>query len=283
MVDSFRTAVSDWLHESLQSDIYVRVPYGNIEPVLIDKLLAVPGVGEYSARRLAWIESPAGRTRIIVVKLAPGSYAGVTMLDADPDHAWQQFEQGDAVLVSESYAYRNKLGSGDTLNLHTPAGEKAFRVAATYRSYDAGTGAVLISRSTYLAHWQDPAIDSLGLYLEPGADIDRVMAELQQTSNGKQAIFIRSNRDLLDISLRIFDRTFIITDVLYWLAVGVAIIGILGAMLALQLERARELAVLRALGMTPGQLGGMVILQTGFIGLLSGLAAMRSVCSWLQS
>jgi putative ABC transport system permease protein len=79
---------------------------------------------------------------------------------------------------------------------------------------------------------------------------------------------------LRDISLGIFDRTFVITDVLYWLAVGVAVIGILGAMLALQLERARELAVLRAIGMTPTQMGALVTIQTGFIGLLSGAAAI---------
>jgi putative ABC transport system permease protein len=125
-----------------------------------------------------------------------------------------------------------------------------------------------------MKHWNDPTIDALGIYLEHGADIDKVMLELERTSNGKQAILVRSNRDLKDMSLQIFDRTFVITDVLYWLAVGVAVIGILGAMLALQLERARELAVLRALGMTPGQLGGMVTLQTGLIGLLSGIAAV---------
>ena len=64
---------------------------------------------------------------------------------------------------------------------------------------------------------------------------------------------------------------------------GVAFIGILGAMLALQLERAREFAVLRALGMTPAQLGGMVTLQTGVIGLLSGLAAvpLGLVMAWV--
>ena len=55
---------------------------------------------------------------------------------------------------------------------------------------------------------------------------------------------------------------------------GVAFIGILSAMLALQLERARELATLRALGMTTRQVGGMVTLQSGGIGLLSGVAAI---------
>jgi uncharacterized membrane protein (DUF4010 family) len=45
-------------------------------------------------------------------------------------------------------------------------------------------------------------------------------------------------------------------------------------MLALQLERAREFATLRALGMTPAQVGGMITAQTGVIGLLSGLASI---------
>ena len=54
-------------------------------------------------------------------------------------------------------------------------------------------------------------------------------------------------------------------------------------MLALQLERARELAILRGLGMTPGQMGGLVTMQTAFIGLLSGLAAipLGLVMAWV--
>jgi putative ABC transport system permease protein len=74
--------------------------------------------------------------------------------------------------------------------------------------------------------------------------------------------------------MRIFDRTFVITDVLYWLTLGVAFIGILSAMLALQLERSREFATLRALGMTPTQVGSMITTQTGMIGFLSGIAAL---------
>ena len=86
-----------------------------------------------------------------------------------------------------------------------------------------------------------------------------------------------------ELSLEIFDQTYVITNVLYWLAMGVAFIGILSAMLALQLERARELAKLRALGMTPRQVGGMIALQSGGIGLLSGIASipLGVVMAWV--
>ncbi len=274
MVDSFRGAVSEWIGTSLQSDVYVGVPYGSLDPELIEDLASVPGVADYSARVWTWLETPQGRTRIIAEKMAAGSYAAATILDADAEQAWQQFDEEEAVFVSEPFAYRNRLGSGDTLTLVTRSGSEPFRIAATYRSYNAGPGSVFMSRATYLKHWHDPSIDALGIYLQQGADIDEVMLALERTSNGKQAILVRSNRELKELSLQIFDRTFVITNVLYWLAVGVAVIGILGAMLALQLERARELAVLRALGMTRGQLGSMVILQTGLIGLLSGIAAI---------
>ena len=274
MVDSFRGAVGEWIGNSLQSDIYVGVAYGSLNPDLIQNLASVAGVAEYSARRWAWLETPQGRTRIIAEKMAAGSYAATTILDADAKQAWRQFDQDEAVFVSEPFAYRNQLGSGDTLNLLTRSGPRPFRIAATYRSYDAGSGSVFMNSATYLKHWNDQSIDALGIYLERDADIETVMLELQRTSSGKQAILVRSNRELRDLSLQIFDRTFVITNVLYWLAVSVAIIGILGAMLALQLERARELAVLRALGMTPGQLGGMVTFQTGLIGLFSGIAAL---------
>jgi putative ABC transport system permease protein len=274
MVDSFRGAVSEWIGTSLQSDVYVGVPYGGLNSELIQDLRSVPGVADYSAQRRAWLETPQGRTRIIAEQMAAGSYAATTILDADTEWAWRQFDEEEAVFVSEPFAYRNRLGSGDTLILVTRSGAKPFPIAATYRSYGGGSGSVFMSRATYVKYWNDQTIDALGIYLERGADIDEVMLELERTSNGKQAIIVRSNRDLRDISMEIFDRTFVITNVLYWLAVSVAVIGILGAMLALQLERARELAVLRALGMTPGQLGGMVTLQTGLIGLLSGIASI---------
>ena len=44
--------------------------------------------------------------------------------------------------------------------------------------------------------------------------------------------------------------------------------------MALSLERARELGTLRALGLTPGQLRGLVMLQTGLMGLAAGVLAL---------
>jgi len=283
MVDSFRGSVSEWLGNTLQSDIYVGVPRGSLDPDLVEDLVAVPGVASYSTSRRTWLETEAGRVRLIVLQMAPGNYAGTAIRNGDPDEIWRQFDEEGAVLVSDPYAYRHAVGRGDTIRLKTKNGDRVFRIAAVYQSYDANGGAILMSRRTYDIFFEDPTINSVGIYLADGADVDGVMDEIRQVSAGRQSLIMNSNARIRDISLNIFDRTFVITDVLYWLAVGVAVIGILGAMLALQLERARELGVLRAIGMTPAQVGALVTIQTGFIGLLSGIAAipLGLVMAWV--
>jgi putative ABC transport system permease protein len=274
MVDSFRGSVNEWLGNTLQSDVYVSVPGGSLDPDLLNDLLAVPGVEHHSTSRRTWLETDQGRVRLIALQMAPGSYVGTALRDGNPDEVWPQFDKRGAVLVSDSYAYRHAVGRGDTVSIQTKNGYRVFRVAAVFQSYDANDGAILMSRRTYNIFFDDPAINSIGIYLEDGTNVEHAMASIRQVSAGRQSLVVSSNARIREISLNIFDRTFIITDVLYWLAVGVAVIGILGAMLALQLERARELGVLRAIGMTPGQMGGLVTMQTGFIGLLSGIAAI---------
>jgi putative ABC transport system permease protein len=274
MVDSFRGSVADWLGQTLQADIYVGVQRGDMDPRLIAEISALPGVTAVSTSRRVWLEDDAGRTQVLAIRMAPGSYAGTEILDARAAQVWPRYEAEDAVLVSEPYAYRNEIGRGDTIMLPTSSGPRPFTVLATYQSYDINASAVLMSRSAYDRHFDDPGVDSIGLYLADEADAEGVTAAIESLSAGRQRLIVNSNARIRELSLEIFDRTFVITDVLYWLALGVALIGILGAMLALQLERARELATLRALGMTPAQLGGMIVLQTAVIGLLAGIAAL---------
>ena len=85
---------------------------------------------------------------------------------------------------------------------------------------------------------------------------------------------VRTFRFLRDTSVEIFDRTFLIAKVLQLLSIIVAFIGILSSLMSLQLERKRELGILRANGLLPLQLFKIVNLQTLLIGLTAGLLAL---------
>lgn len=275
MVDSFRGSVSLWLERTLQADVYFGLPGGDLDLELANEASNLPGVEAFSTTRRTLFFDGNRQTRLNAIRMAPGGYAGMELLDADPRAAWPRWETEDVVFVSEPFAYRNEFSPGDQLTLPTGAGDRAFAVIATFQSYDVNGSGVLMSRNTYDRHWRDDGIDSVGLYLDDddsaAATIERIEALGERYG---QSVFASSNVEIRELSLSIFDRTFIVTDILYWLAVGVAIVGILGAMLALELERGRELGLLRALGMTPRELGGHVAVQTGTIGALAGLAAV---------
>ena len=278
MVDSFRDSVNRWLQQTLQADLYAGNQSGPMAPDLVETLRRIEGIEAVSTNRRASVETAEGRTQLRVIEMAPGSYAGTEILDADPGLVWPEWETEDVVLVSEPYAFQNRVNRGDIISLPTDRGDRRFEIAATFQSYDVNASAVLMSRSVYARHFDDPLVDSVGLYLRKDVDPDEVIENVgmagRSSENPDNRLRVISNADIRTLSLRIFDRTFVITDVLYWLALGVAFIGILSAMLALQLERTRELATLRALGMTPRQVGGMIVTQTGVIGLISGLAAI---------
>ena len=280
MIGSFREAVARWLEDTLRADAYVSAPslIGNrpdatLEPALIARLVATPGVAGASTTRAAVAPSAEGPVNVVALGLAAGRRPGFRFLQGQPDTVWAAFDAG-AVLVSEPFAYRRGLRSGDTLSLRTDRGETTLRVAGVFSDYGSTAGVVMIARSTYERLWDDRAVSGLALEAAPGITAGALVDALRARAAGGPDVLIRSNRSLREASLVIFDRTFAITAVLRLIIVGVAFIGVLSALMALQLERGREIAVLRALGCTPRQVWGMITAQTGLMGLVAGLFAV---------
>jgi putative ABC transport system permease protein len=281
MVQSFRESLREWLEHTMRADIYVTAPgvtesfERRLEPEVIRALLAVPGVRTHSEGRRVSVGSSSGPLDINAVRLAQQSYAGFVFTQGDPARGWAQFGRG-AVLISEPLAWRLALGLNDRLTLTTDSGPRAFTIAGVYREYGNDRGEVLMDLGEYQRFWHDPGIAALGIYLAAGVPVAEALQELRAAARGRQALLIRSNADIRDLSMRIFERTFVITRVLYWLAAGVAAVGLVSALLAWELERARELALLRTLGLTPRSTAALVIAQTTFMGLAALLAAIPS-------
>jgi putative ABC transport system permease protein len=282
MIDSFRQTVVRWLGMTLQSDVYVAVPSraggfsgADLDPEVFRRALALPGVtGGHTIRRVE-LPSLAGPVRLVVMGANDRELHRVYELkEGSPDEAWRAFQTRDVVLVSEPYSSRTGVRAGGAVRLRTGQGERSFPVVGVYYDYASDQGLVLMSQATYRRHWRDPYLSGFALDLAPGADADEVVKTLRATAGAGRALLVQPTRSLKKISLEIFDRTFLITSVLRLLAGLVAFIGVLASLMALQLERARELGVLRANGMTPGQVWQLVTTQTGLMGLSAGLLSL---------
>ncbi|MGW8266060.1 MAG: ABC transporter permease [Longimicrobiales bacterium] len=281
MIASFRGTVSEWLDGTLRADIYVSVPglvssraQGTLEPRVVDLLTAAPGVAGFNTYRDATLETPEGPTRVIALALDPRGEEAFNFKSGGGAEGFVAFRGGSGVFLSEPLAYRRGLSVGDAISLPTDRGIRSFPVAGIFYDYGSDQGVVMMNRSSYEAHWRDRGVTSLGLFVEEEADVDEVVGGLRALAGEAQLLQIRSNRALKIASLEVFDRTFAITGVLRFLAFLVAFIGVLSALLALQLERGREIGVLRANGMTPGQVWKLVTAQTGIMGLVAGALAV---------
>ena len=281
MVGSFRVSVQQWLESSLQADIFISpdAPSGTgheaaLAPEVLQTIEHLPGVAGIRQSRPVEIQSGDEITHLTALRMAKQSYAGVNFLQGKAEAVWPQFEQEQAVIISEPYAYHRGLHAGDTLELETNQGKQPFKIAGVFRDYETEQGVIKMRMPLYQHYWGDESIYSTWLYLQPGVDVDTVLAELQRLVGEQQALRIYASKTLREASIKTFDRTFAITHVLRLLVIGVAFVGILSALMALQLEKSRELAVLRATGFTPRQVWGLVTAQTGFMGLVSGLLAL---------
>lgn len=282
MIGSFRTSVSDWLANTLTSDLYLSAESsggasrgGDLPPELAEQLLALPQVSAISQGRSARIETRDGPVLMLALESSTGQPRGFNFQGPTAEALWPRWHAGELLLISQPLAYRRQLEVGDSLDLFTTRGWRTFEIGAIFQDYGSDSGTLILPRPRYAELWDDPAISSFGLVLKADADdeavsqaVDALLAERDLVTS------VQSNRAIRALSLEIFDQTFTITKVLRLLAIGVAFVGILSALMALELERARDDAVLRATGMTRSQLRALILIQTSAMGLAAGLLAI---------
>lgn len=281
MVGSFRQTVIGWLETSLQADIYISPPGlaanrvdATLKPEAVEAIRSTPGVDAVSSYRAITSPSPYGAVQVLGLDLDPRGLRAYRFVAGDPIRIFEAWQNG-AALVSEPFAYRHRIPvTGGTVTLVTDRGEHTFPVAGVFYDYASEQGGVGFTLDTFQQWYDDRTLSSLALYATEGVDVDELVESLRQRVAGTQSLQIRSNRGLRDETLAVFDRTFAITSVLQLLATLIAFVGILSALMALQLERSRELGVLRANGLTPRQVWAVVLGQTGLMGFTAGLLSL---------
>jgi len=278
MVGGFRLTVQNWLENWLQADVYVRSAdsaggryHPSLDPALVSRLSHLPGAASFSLTRRGRIEGTEGGTEVLAIDVPEATFLRYPFKEGGRQGAWPGFSRGESVLVSEPYSYRHHhLRPGDRVILRTDRGERSFPVSGVIYDYGSDTGIVIMSRAGYLRNFDDPAVDGMSFYARSGVTPGELERQIRARGGGKRLTVI-SNSELRKATVAIFDRTFAITGVLRILTMVVAFVGILSALMAMQVERARELAVLRAVGLTPAQVWGVVCGETALIGLIAGL------------
>jgi len=282
MVGSFRQTVLVWMDNQLRADLYLR-PAGaaganrlsTMDADIADQIEALPGVlavDRFRAYPISYQGMPAilgsGDSSVV------GRRGTLRILEGPaPARIFEQLPAGDNVIISEPFAYKHGLRAGDTIELPLRGHEVSFHVLAVYYDYSNERGYVIADRAVLQKYLPDPGLSNAAVYLRPGQDLETTRAAIEKIAAGRK-IYVASNRTLRREAIKVFDRTFAITYALEAVAILVAIMGMAGALLALVIDRRREIGVLRFLGASQGQVRRLILFESGLLGLLSNLVGL---------
>jgi putative ABC transport system permease protein len=273
MIHSFRSAVAEWIDQSLQADVYVSSAGRNaLAPEVIDAARALPGVNAISQTRRSQHMLDSGPISVIGLDLPLAGRGSIDWIAGDQARVWEALAAGDAV-ISEPLATRLKLAPGDSLILPAASGPTAVRIAAIYRDYASSQGALTLALDHYQRLFADTRIGAIGIYADQ-ASVPSIVAALQSRVISLPGVQVVSAADIRERTLAIFARTFAVTDLLRLLAGLIAVVAVIGALSALAIERRREFALLRSLGLASGRLLRLQWLQASLLGLIAGLLAL---------
>jgi putative ABC transport system permease protein len=284
MVFSYRQTVETWINHTLIADLFVG-PASNeiagsssfVPPAAVRFLETHPAVETIDTFRDA--ELPMGAETIAVAVVRGSERRQFQFVRGKGASIMRRFHDEACVLVSEAFARRHRLRDGDSIELTTPDGARKFSIAGVFYDYTRDQGVVYMTQQNFARFWHDDRVNSVAIYLKKDGSAQKLSDAFRAEFSRNGEFMIYSNRSLRTRVFEIFDQTFAVTYVLLTIAVIVAITGIFLSLTILITERSRELAVLRVIGGSAGQIRKLLLWETAMIGMLAAVVGLASgVC-----
>jgi putative ABC transport system permease protein len=279
MAGSLKVSANDALEGTLRADVVLSASNamtgGTVPPVLARQLETIPEVAAVSPVR-------AGGGEI------DGTHATVTALDPV---AWEAvadttFVEGSlsgfapqlTVAIDRELADREGYAIDDVLPATFPAsGDTELRVKAIFEPDQLLSG-YLVSIGTHEELYNQVADASVLVAGAEGGSAGAVLAAVQEAAAAYPAVVVQDQAEYRASVAGQVDQILALVTALLAMAVFIAVLGIMNTLALSIHERTHEIGLLRAVGMTRGQVRTMIRWEAvtiawlgAFVGLLLGL------------
>ncbi|HVW83418.1 MAG TPA: FtsX-like permease family protein [Bryobacteraceae bacterium] len=281
MVGSFRETVQVWLDSQLRADIYLRGAgpatagiYPPLDPKVPNIVRQTPGAGDVDifhafTFRYEGTQATFGAGIMDIVRRR----RSLRFLSGNSSEILASLPGHDRAIVSEPFANKHHARVGQVLRIPLGARIVPLTVAGIYYDYANDRGFVLADRGTLLRYLPEQPATNIAVYVRPGADAVAVRRDLESRLRDFP-LMIAPNDVLRRGAIEVFDRTFTVTYALEAVAIVVAMLGAANSLLALVLDRRREIGLIRYLGAAREQVRTMILTEAGLLGLLAGLLGL---------
>ena len=286
MIGSFRHTVEVWIDQTIIADLIV-APIAWMNGSDSDKsaralplefvplVHALPGIMAVDPYRQIQVFHEKGTITLATRNLKiHATHSRYLFKEGESSEILRRAVAEKGVIVSEVLAGRLGLQVGDQLELETPKGRVGFPVLGRFYDYATDGGKVVMDEAVYHQFWNDREASVLAVYLKPEEDPQEVRRRIEEVLLQRKPVVTISQAELRSDILAIFDRTFHVTYVLEFIALSVALLGIVNTLVTAILERQREIATLRAIGASVSQIQRMVFYESGFLAFMGALLGL---------
>ena len=172
--------------------------------------------------------------------------------------------------IEDLYGWR----PGETRELSFAGRRRHFRVAGVFRDYGRSNGTIVIERDRYRRLSGDARASEASFWLASGRSSAQAIEAIRAALPEGRSLELLESTQVRELSLRIFDRAFLVTYALEAVAVVIGLLGVAFAASSAALARRGEFAMLRHVGMLRRQVLAMLAgegLLTSLIGVVYGL------------
>lgn len=277
MTASFASDLLKWIEAYLGGDVYVTssVPLRSDIGKRLESAQGVAAVAAIRYQPVEWQPPDGDIENITFMAVEPAAYTSVTRFvfsdsQTDQTSALTLLAKGDAVFISSVIAEKYGLKTGDEILIRTKSGLRPFRVAAVVVDFFNQGMVVTGNWNDLRRYFRVNDASTFLVRAEQGFSAEEVIQQIDRLFGKRYRLNMETNQSIRSRVLTLMNQAFSMFDVMAVLAVLVASLGIINTLTMNVIERTREIGMLRAIGMTRGQLILMILAEAAQMGVVGG-------------
>lgn len=237
-------------------------------PTVVQQLREQPGIEQ--ATGLAYGPANLGSKVEYVTAVAPAALGSLIKLERKTGSL--SVAPG-TVLISEGIATDRRLKAGDTIEVQFgKGGPQQFQVGGVFADNQIVGG--YLFDDTVIEDFTVQSLFAALIKLSDGANVAEVRAAIDQVAAPYPNITVQDQSEFVQSQAAQIDQVVSILYVLLALSVLIAVLGIVNTLALSVIERTRELGLLRAIGMSRGQVKRMIRVEAVVIAVFGGLLGL---------
>jgi putative ABC transport system permease protein len=284
---SFERSIMEWIDGAIPSEASITAgspildrKHTPFPSSVLERFADIPGLSGVNPLRITggnvngtYLSMSALDTELLFRELArKGKHR--TVVEGPMPFEARALADKPRALISENLSAREDLHPGDKYVVGTPSGPHEFEIYAVVVDYSSDQGWMMLDLKWYREYWQDELVDSIDLTFVPGADSDKVMNVVRERLRDTPDLFVSRQEDVRIEVERSVGSMFSFAKAPEFITLLVAIMGVIGTMLAAVIDRIREVGVLRAIGATRRQVVMSLMWESGFLGMSATLIGL---------